>query len=193
MKKSLIVVVVVLTLVVALGAAGFAYAQAQPILMRFGGMMSQYAGFTQARDGNGYGWMRDMMNGQGNGEYGSMGDMMEAHHGDNGWTGSMQDMMNGAGHMAGGMMGFGGEYGPMHQYMVDALAEALDLTAEELQARVEAGESMWDIAAGLGLSEDQVATLMQSAHDLAIDQALVDGAITQEQADWMNSHMLELR
>lgn len=87
-----------------------------------------------------------------------------------------------------GMMG-AGNYGPMHQYMVDALAEALKLTPEEVQSRIDAGETPWQIAQSQGLSQDQIQQLMLDAHDKALDQAVQAGLLTQAQADWMDQHM----
>jgi hypothetical protein len=98
----------------------------------------------------------------------------------------------------GGMMGgYGlasdgpGSYGPMHQYMLDAFAEALGLDAETLQERLEAGETMWQIAEAQGFSQDEFATLWTEAHAAALEQAVADGVITQEQADWMAQHMAQ--
>jgi len=87
-----------------------------------------------------------------------------------------------------GMMGTG-DYGPMHETMVDALAEALNLTPEEVQARIDAGETPWEIAQSLGLSDAQIQQLLLDAHDQALDQAVDAGLLTQEQADWMDQHM----
>jgi hypothetical protein len=97
-------------------------------------------------------------------------------------------MMGGRG---GGMMGggFSGEYGPMHTYMIEAFAEALGLTPEELQSRRDAGETLWQIAESLGFSQDEFGQLWVDARTDALDQAVADGVITQEQADWMNQHM----
>ena len=90
-----------------------------------------------------------------------------------------------------GMMG-GSGYGPMHTYMVEAFAEGLGLTAEELQEKIEAGSSMWEIAAAEGLSEDEISALMLSARSTALEEAVAAGALTQEQADWMNQHMAQM-
>lgn len=103
----------------------------------------------------------------------------------------------GYGRMGGGMMGWrgqvqDGEYGPLHTYMFDAMAQAFGLTAEELQARHDAGETMWDIAQAQGLTEEQFAEAMLQARTAALEQAVADGAITQEQADWMLSRMNQM-
>ena len=96
----------------------------------------------------------------------------------------------GRGMMGGsGMMGWDGEYGPMHDVMIAALAEALDLTTEELEARHDAGETMWQIAESEGLSAEEIQDLVLSAHDKALEDAAANGQLTEEQAEWMDAHM----
>ena len=103
--------------------------------------------------------------------------------------GMMGGQYGGYGMMAGyGMMGAGG-YGPMHEYMVAAFADALNLTPEDVQSRIDAGETPWQIAESQGLSEEQTQQLMLDAHDKALDNAVEAGLLTQEQADWMDQHM----
>jgi hypothetical protein len=94
-------------------------------------------------------------------------------------------MMGGYG---GGMMR-NGAYGPMHTYMVDAFAEALGIAPEELQAKIEAGETMWQIAQAQGLSDEELSALMLEARSDALQKAVEAGALTQEQANWMTQHM----
>lgn len=100
---------------------------------------------------------------------------------------------NGRGMMGGGygMMGNwgNGNYGPMHDYMIPALAEKLGLTAEELQARIDGGETPYQVAQSLGFSEAEISDLFLAAHDAALDAAVAAGVITQAQADWMDQHM----
>ncbi len=86
-----------------------------------------------------------------------------------------------------GMMG--AEDGPMHDAMITAFADALGLSPEELEARHDDGETLWQIADALGLSESDIQTLMVTARDAALAQAVTDGQLTQEQADGMLSHM----
>lgn len=86
-------------------------------------------------------------------------------------------------------MGWEGEYGPMHESMIAALAEALDLTPEELEAHHDAGETMWQIAESQGLSAEQIQDLMLSTHDAALDDAVANGQLSEEQVDWMDAHM----
>jgi hypothetical protein len=107
---------------------------------------------------------------------------------------------------SGGMMGQGGmmggrwnrnstgdtdtdEYGPMHEYMIAAFAQAINLTPDELEARLDAGETMWEIAAAQGLDAEQFRQVMLDARTQALNAAVAAGAMTQEQADWMLDHM----
>jgi hypothetical protein len=92
----------------------------------------------------------------------------------------------------GGMMGAYGSHGLMHEYMVKALAEKLGLNVDDLQGRIDAGENMWAIARSEGLTEAEISTLMSEAHDQALAEAVAAGVITQEQADWMDSHMEQM-
>jgi len=91
-----------------------------------------------------------------------------------------------------GMMGgyaMYGEEGPMHEAMVAAVADALGLTPEEIEARHDAGETLWDIAAAQGLSDEEIQDLMLSTHDIALEQAVAEGLLTAEQAEWMVARM----
>jgi hypothetical protein len=89
-----------------------------------------------------------------------------------------------------GPMWFGSEngaYGPMHEYMTNALAEALGISPDEFESRREAGETAYQIAVDLGFSADQIPTLLRDARVKALDAAATANVITQEQADWMKS------
>jgi hypothetical protein len=94
-------------------------------------------------------------------------------------------MMGGRGS---GMMA-NGAYGPMHDYMIPALAEGLGLTTEELQARIDGGETPYDVAVSLGFTDEQIQEIFTTAHSTALAAAVEAGVITQEQADWMSTHM----
>jgi hypothetical protein len=116
--------------------------------------------------------------------HGMMGDYAE-----NG-PGYGRGMMGGyGGH---GMMGWNSEEGPMHDAMVAAVAEALGLTPEEIEARHDAGETIWKIAESEGLSAKEIQDLMLSTHDGALEDAVANGWLTQEQAEWMDIHMEEM-
>ena len=82
-----------------------------------------------------------------------------------------------------------GEYGPLHETMYTAFAQALGLTPEELETRRLAGDTPWDIAEEQGLTTEQFQELMITARTSAINQAVADGLITQAQADFMLERM----
>ncbi len=88
-----------------------------------------------------------------------------------------------------GSYGMYGEEGPMHEAMIAAVAEALGLSPEEIEARHDAGETIWDIAAAQGLTDEEIRDLMLTAHDSALEQAVAEGWLTAEQAEWMDAHM----
>lgn len=94
----------------------------------------------------------------------------------------------------GGMMGWfgqGGNYSPLHEYMIDALAEQLNLKADELESRITAGETPYQIALSTGLTDTQIGELFQKAHTEALKAAVAGGVINQEMADWMSQRMTQ--
>lgn len=100
-------------------------------------------------------------------------------------------MMGGRGGMMGGFQS--GNFGPMHDYMQDAYAEALGITVDELTDRLAGGENMWQIALSLGFSQEAIPGLMIAAHTQALNKAVDDGVLTREQADWMNQRMAQMQ
>ena len=90
----------------------------------------------------------------------------------------------------GGMMGQAGS-GLLHDYMIAGFAEAFGLDVADLQARIDGGETMYDVAVSLGYTQEQFTELMVTVRTDAINQALADGVITQEQADWMLSRLAQ--
>jgi len=147
MKKTLMVVSILLVLLVAFSVVGLAFAQTptpQPA-NPFGG--------------------RGMMGGRGQ---------------------RSQSGTYGTGMMGRGMMGGSG---PIRVYMVQALADELGLKVEDLQARITAGETPWQILQAEGLADEQVVETMTKVHATALDAAVAAGAITQAQADWMKAQM----
>ena len=83
-------------------------------------------------------------------------------------------------------------YGPVHEYMVAAVSEALGMTAEDLRAELESGKTMWGVAEEQGLTSEQFGELMVDARTSALNQAVEDGVITREQADWMIARMSQM-
>lgn len=65
----------------------------------------------------------------------------------------------------------------------EILADVLGLTGEELAAAKEAGTSLDELITEAGLTKETVRTAIQTAITAAVEQAVSDGTITQEQAD----------
>jgi hypothetical protein len=90
----------------------------------------------------------------------------------------------------GGM--FGGnqscpEDGLLHDEIMAAIADELGISVEDLEARREAGETMAEIAISTGLTLEEFKTLMADIRTAVVDQALADGTLTEEHAEWMKS------
>jgi len=85
----------------------------------------------------------------------------------------------------GSMMQNGGGY--LHTYMATAFAEKLGLSVDDVNARLAAGETMYDIAIANGLTTEDLPALMVDVRTVALDAAVKDGVVTQAQADWMKS------
>jgi len=102
-------------------------------------------------------------------------------------TGYGYGMMGGG--MRGGRMGqseFAGTgEGVMHDAMIAAFANELGLSVEALDAKLAAGETMADVAFAKGLTVEDFQTLMTDVRAQAVSQAVADGTLTQEQAEWM--------
>jgi uncharacterized membrane protein len=78
--------------------------------------------------------------------------------------------------------GPGGGFGWMHESSVcDAVTVTLGLTHEELVAELRAGKSLTEIAEEQGVEMDTV----NEAVSAAVEQAVEDGTLTREQADWL--------
>jgi hypothetical protein len=95
------------------------------------------------------------------------------------------------GRSGGGMMR-GTGFGPMHEYMEQALAARLGLTEEVIEDKLAAGESMYSIAQAQGLTDAEISDLMLAARDEALKAAVTAGTLTQEQADRMLQHMQQM-
>lgn len=82
----------------------------------------------------------------------------------------------------------------MHLMMVDqatmhaAIAEALGISVADLEAELAAGKTVAQLAQELEVDFAVVRAAMDAVHAAALQQAVADGLITQEQADWMLSH-----
>ncbi len=77
--------------------------------------------------------------------------------------------------------------GILHDAMIEVYADKLGLSVDDLNAKLASGETLADIAFAAGLTADEFTALKAEARTAAIDQAVVDGTLTQEQADWMKT------
>ncbi len=77
--------------------------------------------------------------------------------------------------------------GPLHEYMVNAMAKAIGIQADEFESRRAAGESAYQIALSQSLPAEQIPALPNQARSAALDAAVTDGALTQAQAAWMKT------
>jgi hypothetical protein len=82
------------------------------------------------------------------------------------------------------MMGPGDGTGDLHEYMIESMAEALGLTEDELEAHLESGERMYEVAISLGLSQEEFFEAMTEARDAAMEQAYTDGVLSEEQYEF---------
>jgi len=78
--------------------------------------------------------------------------------------------------------------GPLHTFMVTEWAKKLDLNVSDINTRLAAGETMYDIALSAGVTAEEFPAVMTEVRTNAINAAVAANVITQEQADWMLSH-----
>ena len=91
----------------------------------------------------------------------------------------------------GGMMGGRGGYGPMHDYVEQALADKLDLTEAQVESELAAGKPMYQVALDHGIKQEDLSAFMADVHKTAFAAAVKDGVITQQQADLMLQRMAQ--
>ncbi len=77
--------------------------------------------------------------------------------------------------------------GPLHDYMINAMAAALGISPSDLEARLAAGKTAYQIALDLGISADKIPALLANARAKAFDAAVAAGVIAQQKATRMNS------
>ncbi len=93
----------------------------------------------------------------------------------------------------GGRNGHGPREGGMGLMAVDPelmharLADALDMSVEEFEAAIADGQTLYTLAQEKGVDFADLREVMEEAHADALAQAVADGRISQEQADWMLS------
>lgn len=79
--------------------------------------------------------------------------------------------------------------GGMHTLVWDALAGALGLTTDELNAELDGGKTLAALGEEQGLDRAALAAVLEDAHVDALAQAVTDEVLTQEQADTMLAQM----
>jgi len=133
---------------------------------------------------------------QGLGSWGPMGTMMQPWQAGTPVPGMGPGMMGG-GWGPGGMMdgnrgamqAWMSQSAGMHALVWEALAGALGLTPEALQAELEAGQTLAGIAEAQGVATADLAAAMEAAMRAGLEQAVAEGALTQAQADQMLAQM----
>ena len=80
-----------------------------------------------------------------------------------------------------------GEEGPHHDEMIEEIAKAIGLSSEVVETRLASGETIWQIVESEGVSMEEFGEIMYQFRSDFMQQALDDGTLTQEQADFMAS------
>jgi hypothetical protein len=111
------------------------------------------------------------------------GDRGMGHHG---MRGDMNRRLGGPGMGYGGRGPSGADFGPLGRLFggerTAMLAEALGMTGEQLQARLDEGKTILAIAEAQGLDESELQAALQTVVVKRIDQAVKDGDLTETQA-----------
>ncbi|OGO75542.1 MAG: hypothetical protein A3K45_05495 [Chloroflexi bacterium RIFOXYC12_FULL_59_14] len=71
----------------------------------------------------------------------------------------------------------------------EALSKLLDMTPQEIYDAHAAGQTLSEIAKAKGITDQQLIDAMLAGREEVVNQAIQDGRITQEQADWMEARM----
>ena len=94
-----------------------------------------------------------------------------------------------AGRMRGGVVGERGT-GLLHDYIVAAAADKLDLDVSVVEEALTSGTTLYQLAVDNGIVAEDLPAFLQEVHETALDQAVIDGVVTAEQAELMNERML---
>jgi len=201
MKKALIIGLILALALIIVGGVGTVYAGVRginqevvrsQILTPRGEVTIRQFAVPGGMMGEGYSNCQNDEFGKTTCTYGPGGMMGEFGYGPGGMMGK-RGFQQGPGMMerrayGTGMMGERGE-GPMHEYMISAFAEAIGLSAEAVETRHDAGETLRDIAIAEGIAEEDLPEFFLPVREAALGAAVADGVITQEQADLMLEHM----
>lgn len=77
--------------------------------------------------------------------------------------------------------------GPLHTFMVVEFAKKLNMNVNDVNTRLAAGETMYDIAISKGITAEEFPAMMIEVRSNALDAAVKANVITQAQADWMKT------
>jgi len=90
-----------------------------------------------------------------------------------------------------GRMGGGRAWGMRGFSLVDATAEATGLTVDEVVAALQDGQTFAQIAGAQGVDPQAIVDGFLADREAALAEAVADGRLTQERADWMLEEMSE--
>lgn len=108
---------------------------------------------------------------------------------------SADDETPGDGGYFGPMQGRGGRWSseapfqPMHEAMVQAVADATGLSVEAIEGRITEGDRLFTIAVEAGLSEEEYFSMMREVREAFLAEAVASGLMSQERYQWMLEHM----
>lgn len=75
----------------------------------------------------------------------------------------------------------------LHNYVVHIMAELFSLSEDEVTTAMDSGSTFVDLALAAGYDIEEIPALLESVHSQALELAILDGAISQEQADWLKN------
>ena len=75
----------------------------------------------------------------------------------------------------------------LDNYVVPLMAEQLGLSEDEVSMALNSGETFAALALAAGYDPEEIPALLESIHTQALELALLDGVITQEQAEWLQN------
>lgn len=90
------------------------------------------------------------------------------------------------GGMAGNAGGTGLQDGLLHDEMIAYFADQLSLSVDTLASRLSGGETLSQIVLAEGYTLDDFRDWMTEARTQAVSQAIANGTLTQQQADWIS-------
>jgi hypothetical protein len=81
----------------------------------------------------------------------------------------------------------------LHEYTIEALAAALDMSADQIEQRIAISDTFGVILDELGLASDAINNLIVGARTEALQRAVEDGSMDQEGADWMLDRISQMQ